>query len=114
MSQSKVEWGGVRDDSYAWLQDKTASNPEVLSYLEQVQHTHCNTSMNSYDAFASVRSELIAHITYFRGAHLGLSYGLVTLILCLLLGPRQCDTYKGRHRTTMAARGTHFHHHAGE
>ena len=37
VSQSKVEWGSVRNDSYAWLQDKTASNPEVLDYLEQVQ-----------------------------------------------------------------------------
>ena len=36
VSQSKVEWGSTRNDSYAWLQDKTRSNPEVLSYLEQV------------------------------------------------------------------------------
>lgn len=36
VSQSKVEWGSARKDSYAWLQDKTRSNPEVLSYLEQV------------------------------------------------------------------------------
>ena len=43
VSQSKVEWGGVRNDSYAWLQDKTISNPEVLSYLEQVQHTRCKS-----------------------------------------------------------------------
>ena len=36
VSQSRVEWGSTRNDSYAWLQDKTRSNPEVLSYLEQV------------------------------------------------------------------------------
>ena len=54
VSQSKVEWGGVRSDSYAWLQDKTASNPEVLSYLEQVQHTHCNTSFNFVFSCCSV------------------------------------------------------------
>ena len=36
VSQGKVEWGSARNDSYAWLQDRTRSNPEVLSYLEQV------------------------------------------------------------------------------
>ena len=35
-SQSRNAWGQARNDSYAWLQDKTRSNPEVLAYLEQV------------------------------------------------------------------------------
>jgi len=40
VSQSKVEWGSARNDGYAWLQDKTHSNPEVLGYLEQVRKSN--------------------------------------------------------------------------
>ena len=43
-SQSRNAWGQARNDSYAWLQDKTRSNPEVLAYLEQV----CSTTSIPY------------------------------------------------------------------
>jgi hypothetical protein len=44
-SQSRNAWGQACNDSYAWLQDKTRSNPEVLAYLEQV----CSTTSLPYN-----------------------------------------------------------------
>ena len=71
VSQSKVEWGSARNDSYAWLQDKTHSNPEVLSYLEQVRKS-------SY-----ARPILPASLPEASSWHLGAAHRCFELMSCI-------------------------------